>query len=184
MVFVRIPDEWWRLSKDLSAEGRGLFIDALAYTCGDLSDCRLAKRDLHRCTYLPHVVVTTAMEELVAGGWWEDRGDHWWIGGHGIASHQYTRDQVMRYRAREREKKAKRRAEFRTEGSATALIPSQAKPSQDTPGGHPPGSPPGDNGQRSGVPAHDRASAGAGTRNGLRTIGLRTASSNESEDAS
>jgi hypothetical protein len=145
MVHARIPDEWWRQSRRLSAVAKALFIDALTYTTGDLSDCTLDKSDLHRCTYLPEADVKAAMQELVAGGWWEDRGAAWWVGGNGMADHQYTRERVMAYRAKEREKKQKQRARASAGGgSASSTSPIQANPIQDTPQGTPHGSPPGD----------------------------------------
>jgi hypothetical protein len=78
-----------RLVSRRAASAFRLHVDALVWNNRKHLDGQLAKDDMARWTRCPD-----AAEELVAIGWWEDRGEHYQIIHH--IGYQRTREQVAR----------------------------------------------------------------------------------------
>jgi len=94
---------WTKLSDDfaddcwtLSDAAFRLHVEGLTWSNRKLLDLRLAKDDVRRFAKHPEVAT-----ELVASGWWTDRGEYYDIQHH--ATYQRPREDVLRQQARSAE---------------------------------------------------------------------------------
>ena len=78
MTWTKLGSEWPDEARDLSSDAYRLHVDALCYSNRRLLDLSLPKRDLPRFAEVAEP--ETVAKELIRLGWWEDRGDRWWIG--------------------------------------------------------------------------------------------------------
>lgn len=78
MTWTKLGDEFSDEARDLSDAAYRTHVDALCWSNRRLLDLVIPKRDLRR--FGETADPDTAAKELVHGGWWEDRGDAWWIG--------------------------------------------------------------------------------------------------------
>lgn len=78
MTWTKLGDEWSDAARDLSDAAYRTHVDALCWSNRRQLDLTVPKRDLKRFaeTHDPD----TAVKELVFAGWWDDRGDSWFIG--------------------------------------------------------------------------------------------------------
>ena len=91
MTWTKLGAEWPDEARNLSDAAYRLHIDALTYSNRLLADLIVDKSDLRRFAYVSGP--DAAARELVAAGWWEDRGTRWYIGGK-FAGWQRSREQV------------------------------------------------------------------------------------------
>lgn len=122
MVLARIPDEFPQMARNLTSDAVRLFWDVLAYERRDPQPgdqhLTIHADDVDRATYLPRPLIPDAATELLAAGWWEDRGPRVYIGGPPvIADLQHTRDAIDERRAQIRARVDKHRQKKRTEQS-------------------------------------------------------------------
>jgi hypothetical protein len=89
MTWTKLSDDFSDDCWTLSDTAYRLHTEALIWSSRKLLDLRIDKNGVERWTTHPE-----AASELVAKGYWEDRGDHYWIVHHGV--YQRTREQVLR----------------------------------------------------------------------------------------
>ena len=102
------PVTWTKLSDDfsddcwqLSDAAWRLHVEGLIWSNRKLTDLVLRKDEIRRWAKHPE-----SADELVAIGWWEDRGDHFFIVHHG--AYQRSAEAVVRQQTANRENRAKR----------------------------------------------------------------------------
>lgn len=95
-TYTRFGDEFAYDSRDLTDAEFRTYGEALMWSNERGLDLYVPKRNLHRFAGSP--AATEAAAGLVAKGWWEDRGDRWYIGLYHPEWHP-TREQVQRERA-------------------------------------------------------------------------------------
>jgi hypothetical protein len=78
VTWTKLGDEFSDEARDLSDAAYRTHVDALCWSNRRQLDLVIPKRDLRRFGETDDP--DTAAKELVHGGWWEDRGDAWWIG--------------------------------------------------------------------------------------------------------
>ena len=78
MTWTKLGDEFSDAAAPLSDAAFRTHVEALGWSNRRLLDLTISKRELKRFaeTDNPHA----AAKELVEAGWWEDRGEDWWIG--------------------------------------------------------------------------------------------------------
>ena len=78
MTWTKIGGEWGDESVDMSDAAARTHVEALCWANRHLTDLVVPKRMLRR--FAGTAAPELAAEELVKAGWWDDRGDNWWIG--------------------------------------------------------------------------------------------------------
>jgi len=111
VTWTKLGAEWPDEARNLSDAAYRLHIDALTYSNRLLTDLIVDKNDLRRFAYVSDP--DAAARELVATGWWEDRGTRWYIGGK-FAGWQRSREQVET--KRNTDTKAQRRKRLHDSG--------------------------------------------------------------------
>jgi hypothetical protein len=114
MTWTKIGDEFADEAADLTDAAVRTHIEALLWSNRRLLDLVVPKRDLRRFAFSTIVRVDNpdddlVIKELVTEGWWEDRGDSWFVGVR-WPEWQHDRIQVLRVRERETLKKRRQRA--------------------------------------------------------------------------
>jgi hypothetical protein len=97
MSWTKLGDEFPPAAADLSDAAYRTHTEALCWSSWRLLDLRIPKRDLLR--FANTTDPEQATKELVTADWWEDRGDHWWIGVR-WPEWQQSREQVEDKRAK------------------------------------------------------------------------------------
>jgi hypothetical protein len=97
MSWTKLGDEFLPAAADLSDAAYRTHTEALSWSSWRLLDLRIPKRDLLRFANTDDP--ERAAKELVEADWWEDNGDHWWIGVR-WPEWQQTRTQVQDKRAK------------------------------------------------------------------------------------
>lgn len=140
-------DEFNDAAADLSDAAARTHVDALLWSNRRLLDLLVPKRDLRRFAFSPAVDVADpdggqVVAELVSAGWWEDRGDAWYVGLR-WPEWQLERGQVEDRRERETTKKRRQRAHARGDHSlCSAPCSSEVPVPSRVPGGSPRGTVP------------------------------------------
>jgi hypothetical protein len=80
MTWTKLGEEWSDVARDLSDAAYRTHVDALCWSNRRGLDLLVPKRDLKRFAETDDP--DTAVKELGHAGWWEDRGDAWWVGAH------------------------------------------------------------------------------------------------------
>lgn len=104
MTWTKLGDEFAPEAAVLSDSAFRTHVEALCWSNMRLLDLVIAKRDLKRFAETPEPDI--AVNELVAAGWWEDRGDEWWIG---CKWPDWQRDKVQVEHRRQTNAEAQRR---------------------------------------------------------------------------
>ncbi len=117
MTWTKLGAEWPDEARHLSSDAYRLHVDALCFSNRLLSNLLIYKRDVARFAWIDDV--DPAVKELVAGGWWEDRGDRWYLGRR-FANWQRTREQVETKRATDT--KAQKRKRLHDTGDHSECI--------------------------------------------------------------
>lgn len=127
MTWTKLGAEFPDEARNLSNAAYRLHVDALCYSNRLLSDLLISKPEVRRFSWLPGPDATeTALKELVAEGWWEDRGSHWYIGAR-FAGWQRTKEQVEAKRSTDT--KAQRRKRLHDAGDHSECLHSNESPS-------------------------------------------------------
>lgn len=119
MSWTKLGDEFAFESEDLSDAAMRTHIDALIYSNTRLRDFLVPKKALVR--FANSDLRITAAAELVAAGWWEDRGEEWFIGCR-FPEWQRERAEVEHRRAYLRE--AQMRSRRHRRGDHSTCLPS------------------------------------------------------------
>jgi hypothetical protein len=106
MTWTKLGAEFPDAAATLADAAFRTHVEALCWSNRRLLDQVIPKRQLHRFTESEHG--SAAVTELVATGWWEDRGDTWFIGVH-FADWQRDRVQVENNRKRNAEEQRRSR---------------------------------------------------------------------------
>jgi hypothetical protein len=96
-----------------------LHVEALIVSATRLHDLDVPKRTLGRQTEV-HGDLDAAIAELIAGGWWEDRGDTWYIGLR-FPGWQRSSEQVAAKRRTDREAQERKRLHDKADHSRCLL---------------------------------------------------------------
>jgi hypothetical protein len=78
VTWVKLGDELSGAAEPLSDAAFRLHVEALAWSARHLLDLQVPRRHLTRFAYCDDP--ETAAKELVEAGWWEERGDGWYVG--------------------------------------------------------------------------------------------------------
>lgn len=78
MTWTKLGDEFSDAAAPLSDAAFRTHVEALCWSNRRLLDLTISKRELKRFAETDNP--NAAAKELVTAGWWEDRGDDWWIG--------------------------------------------------------------------------------------------------------
>jgi hypothetical protein len=78
VTWTKLGDEYSDAAADLSDAAFRTHVEALGWSNRRLLDLVIPKRALRR--FAETADPDAAVRELIASGWWEDRGDAWWIG--------------------------------------------------------------------------------------------------------
>lgn len=78
MTWTKLGDEWPDEARDLSDAAYRTHVDALTWSNRRGLDLLVPKRDIKR--FAETADPDTAIKELEHTGWWEDRGDAWFLG--------------------------------------------------------------------------------------------------------
>jgi hypothetical protein len=78
VTWTKLGDEYSDAAADLSDAAFRTHVEALGWSNRRLLDLVIPKRALRR--FAETADPDVAVRELIAAGWWEDRGDGWWIG--------------------------------------------------------------------------------------------------------
>ncbi len=78
MTWTKLGAEWPDEARHLSSDAYRLHVDALCYSNRLLTDLIINKTEVQRFSWIADS--DAAARELVAGGWWEDRGLRFYIG--------------------------------------------------------------------------------------------------------
>lgn len=95
MTFTQFGDEFSDAAADLTDAEFRTHVEALIWSSRRLLDLHIPKRHVRR--FAESADAAAAVDGLVVKGWWEDRGDAWWIGVH-FAEWQEERSDVERRR--------------------------------------------------------------------------------------
>ena len=106
MTWVKLGDEISQAAEPLSDAAFRTHIEALAWSARHLLDLQVPFRHLHRFAYCADPDV--AAKELVEAGWWEERGDGWYVGLQ-YPEWQLTRIEVEQERIKGLERQHRRR---------------------------------------------------------------------------
>ncbi|MCA1675735.1 MAG: hypothetical protein LC799_27335 [Actinobacteria bacterium] len=104
MTWTKLGDEFGDAAADLSDAAVRLHVEALLWSNRLLLDLLVPVRDLRRFAFTDEADLAVA--ELLAAGWWEQRGTVWWIG---CRWPEWQRDRVQVEHKRERDSAAQRR---------------------------------------------------------------------------
>lgn len=107
MTWTKLGDEFLPATADLSDAAFRTHVEALLWSSWRLLDLEVRKRDLRR--FASTEDYAAAAEELAAAGWWEDRGDRWYIGLR-FPEWQQDRSDVEKRRAKWSAQKQRQRA--------------------------------------------------------------------------
>jgi hypothetical protein len=133
MGFAFLGAEMVYEGADLSDSAWRTHGEALVWSRQRLLDLAIPKRDLPRFAYSANAEAAAA--ELVLRGWWEDRGDYWYLKFHD--EWQHTRDQVERRRDADRVKHSRHRKHEKGDHSECLSGRCKALSPGDTPGDTP-----------------------------------------------
>jgi hypothetical protein len=89
MTWTKLSDDFSDDCWELSDAAIRLHMEGLVWSNRKLLDCRLVKEEMVRWAKRPGVA-----DELVAAGWWRDKGNHYVIVHH--AAYQRCREAVLR----------------------------------------------------------------------------------------
>jgi hypothetical protein len=117
MTWTKLGAEWPDEARHLSDAAYRLHVDALCYSNRLLADLLIKKNEVRRFAWVDDPDVCA--KELVAGGWWEDRGDKWFIGAR-FGGWQRTREQVET--KRQTDGKAQRRKRLHDSGDHSECL--------------------------------------------------------------
>jgi hypothetical protein len=78
MTWTKLGDEWSDEARDLSDAAYRTHVDALGWSNRRGLDLLIPKRDIKR--FAETADPDTAIKELEHTGWWDDRGDVWFLG--------------------------------------------------------------------------------------------------------
>lgn len=78
MTWTRLGEEFAYEARDLTDAEFRTHVEALVWSNWRGLDLLVPRRDLRRLAYSPDA--EAAADGLVAKGWWEDRGDCWYVG--------------------------------------------------------------------------------------------------------
>ena len=96
MTWTKLGDEFSDAAAPLSDAAFRTHVEALCWSNRRLLDLTISKRELKRFAETDNP--NAAAKELVTTGWWEDRGDDWWIGSR-FADWQVERSVIEQRRA-------------------------------------------------------------------------------------
>ncbi len=119
MTWTKLGAEWPDEARHLSSDAYRLHVDALCYSNRLLTDLFINKIEVRRFAWVADP--DAAARELVAGGWWEDRGTRWYIGAK-FAGWQRSREQVEAKRSTDT--KAQRRKRLHDSDDHSECLPS------------------------------------------------------------
>jgi hypothetical protein len=105
MTWTKLGDEFAHDARRLSDAAVRTHLDAVIWSNLHGLDLLVPVADLPRLAYSPEA--GAAASELTAAGWWEDRGDHWYLAYR--AEWQPTHEQVRERRERDAERKRRAR---------------------------------------------------------------------------
>jgi hypothetical protein len=131
VTWTKLGDEFAPEAAVLSDPAFRTHVEALCWSNMRLLDLMIAKRDLKRFAETPEPQI--AVNELVASGWWEDRGDEWWIG---CKWPDWQRDKVQVEHRRQTNGEAQRRRRRHAIGDHSLCLDSckeKSPSSDDTP---------------------------------------------------
>jgi len=78
VTWTKLGDEFGPESADLTDAEYRTHVEALVYSSWRLLDLHVPKSEVRRFAGSP--AAEAAVDGLVVKGWWEDRGDAWYIG--------------------------------------------------------------------------------------------------------
>lgn len=117
MTWTKLGAEWPDEARNLSDAAYRLHVDALCYSNRLLADLLVKKQEVQRFSWIADTAAAVA--ELVAAGWWEDRGSCWWIGAR-FGTWQRSREQVEAKRTTDG--KAQRRKRLHDSGDHSECL--------------------------------------------------------------
>jgi hypothetical protein len=133
VTYALIGDEFGPESYGLSAIARILHVDALSWNNHMMRDYLIPRRELAKLNYTEESqdaqVLGDAIAELIAAGFWEDRGQDLYIGCKDSA--QPSRAQLMHLRAKNAERQRRKRAH--TYGDHSLCLPSNCSAARNQP---------------------------------------------------
>ena len=107
MTWTKLGDEFGPEARDLTDAEFRTHVEALCWSSWRLLDLHVPKRDVPR--FAESQDAGGAVEGLAVKGWWQDRGDVWYIGVR-FAEWQLEREEIERKRADGRLRKRRQRA--------------------------------------------------------------------------
>jgi hypothetical protein len=128
MTWVKTGDEFVDDAADLSDAAVRTHLDALHWSARRLLDLHIPKRDLPRFAFSPDA--SRAVDELVAVGWWLDKGSTWYLAYR--PEWQWSREQVER--RRHQNAQAQERARRHKRGDHSLCLPDKCPSAADTRG--------------------------------------------------
>lgn len=130
LTWTKLGAEWPDEARHLSSDAYRLHVDALCYSNRLLTDLIINKVEVKRFSWVADP--DAASRELVAGGWWEDRGVRWYLGAK-FAGWQRSREQVEAKRTTDT--RAQRRKRLHDSGDHSECL-SNCPSLHDTPSAH------------------------------------------------
>jgi hypothetical protein len=107
VTWSKFGDEFPAAARDLSDAAFRTHVEAVCWSNGRLLDLMIAKHEVRRFAETSDPV--TAVEELVAAGWWQDCGDAGWYIGCRFAEWQLERSVIDHRRALAAERQRRKR---------------------------------------------------------------------------
>jgi hypothetical protein len=149
VTWTKLGDEFGTESRDLTDAEFRTHVEALCWSNWRLLDLHIPKRDIQRFTESP--AAAGAIEGLAVKGWWQDRGDTWYIGVR-FPEWQRSRAQVESRRAylAEAKRQSRKRQAEAAQSTVDSTVDSTADPGRDGTGTTYPAVPPTDLGQDQG----------------------------------
>ena len=123
MTWTKLGDEWPDSARDLSDAAYRTHVDALCWSNRRGLDLVVPKRELRRFAETDDP--DTAVAELVAAGWWEDRGDRWWIG---VQFADWQQEAAVVKQKRDASALTSRRNRLHKVGDHTLCLPGRCSP--------------------------------------------------------
>jgi hypothetical protein len=122
MTWTKLGDEFPPEAKDLTDAEFRTHVEALCWSNVRLLDLHVPKAEVRR--FAESRDAAAAVDGLVVKGWWEDRGDVWYIG---VRWPEWQRDRIQVERTRKRDAERQLRRRRHLSGDHSICLPTSCE---------------------------------------------------------